>query len=92
VIFASRILGHLRFAAHFDGIHGSVPGDALDEKPELLADILSEHCLSPSRSLMVGDRRHDISSAHAAGMRGLGVLWGMACITRDGREEHWRCH
>jgi phosphoglycolate phosphatase len=25
---------------------------------------------------MVGDRRHDISGAHAVGMRGLGVLWG----------------
>jgi phosphoglycolate phosphatase len=32
--------------------------------------------LSPSHSLMVGDRRHDISGAHAVGMRGLGVLWG----------------
>jgi phosphoglycolate phosphatase len=25
---------------------------------------------------MVGDRRYDISGAHAVGMRGLGVLWG----------------
>jgi phosphoglycolate phosphatase len=30
---------------------------------------------------MVGDRRHDISGAHAVGMRGLGVLWGYG--TRD---------
>jgi phosphoglycolate phosphatase len=75
-IFASRILDHLKLAAYFDGIHGSVPGGALDHKPELLAHILCEHGLSPSRSLMVGDRRHDISGAHAVGMRGLGVLWG----------------
>jgi phosphoglycolate phosphatase len=75
-IFAGRILDHLKFAPYFDGIHGSVPGGALDHKPELLAHVLSEHGLSPSHSLMVGDRRHDISGAHAVGMRGLGVLWG----------------
>jgi phosphoglycolate phosphatase len=75
-IFASRILDHLKFATYFDGIHGSVPGGELDHKPELLAYVLSKHGLSPSHSLMVGDRRHDISGAHAVGMRGLGVLWG----------------
>jgi len=80
-IFASRILDHLKFAAYFDGIHGSVPSGDLDHKPELLAHILSEHGLSPSRCLMVGDRRYDISGAHAVGMRALGVLWGYG--TRD---------
>jgi phosphoglycolate phosphatase len=75
-MFANRILNHLNFATYFDGIHGSVPSGELDHKPELLARILSKHSLSPSRSLMVGDRRHDISGAHAVGMRGLGVLWG----------------
>jgi phosphoglycolate phosphatase len=79
--FASRILHHLGFAAYFDGIFGSVPGGALDHKPELLAHILSRHNILPSHSLMVGDRRHDISGAHAVGMRGLGVLWGYG--TRD---------
>jgi phosphoglycolate phosphatase len=75
-IFASRILDHLKFATYFDGIDGSVPSGELDHKPELLAYILSKHDISPSRGLMVGDRRHDISGAHAVGMRGLGVLWG----------------
>ena len=81
VIFANRILDHLRFAKYFDGIHGSVPGGELDHKPELLAHILSKHGLSPSQSMMVGDRRYDISGAHAVGMRSLGVLWGYG--TRD---------
>jgi phosphoglycolate phosphatase len=80
-IFASRILDHLKFATYFDGIHGSVPSGELGHKPELLAHILSEHGLSPSRSLMFGDRRYDISGAHAVGMCGLGVLWGYG--TRD---------
>ena len=79
--FARRILEHLKLATYFDGIHGSVPGGELDHKPELVAHILSEHGISPAHSLMVGDRRHDISGAHAVGMRGLGVLWGYG--TRD---------
>jgi phosphoglycolate phosphatase len=79
--FASRILQHLGFAKYFDGIHGSVPGGGLDHKPELLAHIVSQHGVSPARSVMVGDRRYDISGAHAVGMRGLGVLWGYG--TRD---------
>jgi phosphoglycolate phosphatase len=80
-VFARRILEHLELASYFDDIHGSVPGGDLDHKPELLAHVLSEHGISPSRSLMVGDRRYDISGAHAVGMRGLGVLWGYG--TRD---------
>jgi phosphoglycolate phosphatase len=64
-----------------NGIHGSVPGGGLDRKPELLAHILSQHNVLPSHGLMVGDRRYDISGAHAVGMRGLGVLWGYG--TRD---------
>src|SRR5712664_2322021 len=79
--FARRILEHLELTRYFNGIHGSVPGGELDHKPELLAHILSEHGISPSHSLMVGDRRYDISGAHAVGMRGLGVLWGYG--TRD---------
>ncbi|MGH6641156.1 MAG: HAD hydrolase-like protein [Bradyrhizobium sp.] len=81
LVFARRILEHLELTTYFDGIHGSVPGGELDHKPELLAHILSEYGLSPAHSVMVGDRRYDISGAHAVGMRGLGVLWGYG--TRD---------
>ncbi|MDE5444582.1 HAD hydrolase-like protein [Bradyrhizobium sp. CSA207] len=75
-VFARRILENLNLAAHFDGIHGSVPGGKLDHKPELFAHILSEQDIPASHSVMVGDRRHDIAGAHAVGMRGLGALWG----------------
>ncbi len=80
-IFARRILEHLEFETYFDGIYGSVPSGELDHKPELLAHILSERNILPSHSLMVGDRRYDISGAHTVRMRGLGVLWGYG--TRD---------
>jgi phosphoglycolate phosphatase len=81
-VFARRILENLKLTTYFDGIYGSVPGGKLDHKPELLAHILSEQEISPSHSVMVGDRRHDIAGAHAVKMRGVGVLWGYG-----GRDE-----
>jgi phosphoglycolate phosphatase len=80
-VFANRILDHLNLTVYFDGIYGAVPGGTLDHKPELIAHVLSQHRLSPSESVMVGDRRYDMSGAHAVGMKGLGVLWGYG--TRD---------
>ena len=74
--FAKRILKHLDLAPLFDGVYGSEPGGALDHKPELLAHIVSQHALTPNSCVMVGDRRYDISGAHANRMRALGVLWG----------------
>ncbi len=74
--FARRILENLKLATYFDAIYGSIPGGTLDRKPELLAHILSEQDIRASHSLMVGDRRFDVSGAHAVNMRGIGVLWG----------------
>ncbi|CAN7565248.1 HAD hydrolase-like protein [Phenylobacterium sp. LjRoot164] len=74
--FAERILDHTGLAPRFAAIHGSEPGGALDHKPELIAHILARHGLDPAACVMVGDRRYDISGAHANGVRALGVLWG----------------
>jgi phosphoglycolate phosphatase len=80
-IFARRILDYLNLTSFFDGVYGSEPGGALDHKPELISHILSQHALTQSSCVMVGDRRYDISGAHANRMRALGVLWGYG--TRD---------
>jgi phosphoglycolate phosphatase len=76
VIFSNRILDHLAFAAYFDGIYGSVPSGELDHKPELLAHILSKHDLSPSHSVMVGDRRRGSSGRYPRRPRPYGALDG----------------
>jgi phosphoglycolate phosphatase len=75
-IFALRILEHLDLAAFFDGIYGSEPGGALDHKPELISHIIERQALTRNHCVMVGDRRYDVTGAHANGMRALGVLWG----------------
>ncbi len=75
-VFARRILEHLGLAGFFAGIHGSEPGGAMDEKPEIVAHALATHGLAPEGCVMVGDRRYDISGGHANRVRALGVLWG----------------
>ncbi len=42
----------------------------------MIARIIAQEGLNASRTLMIGDRRFDISGAHANRMRGIGVLWG----------------
>lgn len=74
--FAERILRHIGFETLFAAIHGSEPGGALDHKPELISHILKRHALAPSQCVMVGDRRFDVSGAHANKVRAIGVLWG----------------
>lgn len=74
--FAQRILEHIGLDDAFSAIQGSEPGGALDHKPELIAHIVERHGLAPSRCVMVGDRRFDVTGAHANKMRALGVLWG----------------
>jgi phosphoglycolate phosphatase len=78
--FAERILGNLGLSDCFEGIYGSVPGGAIDHKPELIAHILAENDLPADRCVMVGDRRYDISGAHANDVRAIGVLWGYGSL------------
>lgn len=75
-VFAQKILAHIGLENLFAAVHGSEPGGDLDHKPELIAHILDRHALTADRCVMVGDRRYDITGAHANGMRALGVLWG----------------
>ncbi|WP_288193263.1 HAD hydrolase-like protein [uncultured Phyllobacterium sp.] len=76
VFFARRILENLEQNRLFAGIYGSEPGVVTDHKPELIAYILAENQLNPDKCLMVGDRKFDVSGAHANNMKAIGVTWG----------------
>lgn len=75
-VFARRILVHFRLDGYFDGIYGAEPGGARDHKPELIAHVLAAESIDPATAVMVGDRRYDITGAHANRVRAIGVLWG----------------
>ncbi len=82
VHLARKILGLRGLTDYFEGFYGARPDDTGAEKPELIADLVSRERVDPRRSVMVGDRRYDISGAHANGIRAIGALWGYG-----GREE-----
>src|SRR5687768_16376405 len=45
-------------------------------KGDLIAHVLRAELLSPSETLMIGDRAHDVFGAKANGVFSIGVLWG----------------
>jgi phosphoglycolate phosphatase len=75
VDFARRIVTHFGFG-QFQAVHGAEPGGLRSHKPELIKWVLEQHDIDPARAVMIGDRRYDISGAHANGLRAIGVTWG----------------
>jgi len=73
---ARRILTHFGLAGHFRAIYGAAVDGVLSHKPELIAYVLATQGLDPAETVMIGDRRFDISGAHANEVRAVGVLWG----------------
>jgi phosphoglycolate phosphatase len=76
VHLARAILDLRGLTKYFTALHGARPDDSGAEKPELIGQLLHEHGVAAGRAVMVGDRRFDISGAHANHVRALGVLWG----------------
>jgi len=75
-IFAERIIEHFGIAHCFERVFGSELDGRHATKPDLLAHALRETGSPPSRSLMIGDREHDILGARTNGMRAWGVSYG----------------
>jgi phosphoglycolate phosphatase len=74
--FAERVVDYLDFRQYLPKVYGAVPGGGLDDKKDLLAEILRVEGLHPATTTMVGDRLHDIHAAQANTLRSIGVLWG----------------
>ncbi|WP_428375358.1 HAD hydrolase-like protein [Lichenicoccus sp.] len=73
---ARRILSMRGLIGHFHGCYGARPDDSGAEKPELIGRLIEAEAIDAAHSVMVGDRRFDISGAHANSMRAVGALWG----------------
>ncbi len=73
---AQRILELRGLTGYFAGFYGARPDDSGAEKPELIAGLVAREGIAPAHSVMVGDRRYDITGAHANKIRAIGALWG----------------
>lgn len=74
--FAERVVEFLGFKALLPTVYGALPGGGLDEKTDMIRELMRVEGYDPARTVMVGDRLHDIHAAKANGLRSVGVLWG----------------
>ncbi|MFW2588044.1 HAD family hydrolase [Sagittula sp. SSi028] len=75
-------LGTAGVLEQFDFVAGADSGFGAKPAPGPLLAFAHAKGLPPQQVVMVGDSQHDLAAARAAGMRGVGVLTGMA-----GRDE-----
>jgi phosphoglycolate phosphatase len=75
-IYAERILIHFSLDGYFIKVHGNELNGRLDDKADLVSELISEHGLRPDETLMIGDRRHDVAAAKRNNISSLGVTYG----------------
>ena len=75
-VYAGRILEHFSLGHYFVGVHGNDLGGRLDDKADLVSELLREHGLDAGETMMVGDRRHDVAAGKRNGVAALGVTYG----------------
>jgi phosphoglycolate phosphatase len=75
-VFAERIIDHVGLRKHFERVFGAEYDGTRADKSHLLEYALKEVGVDPSKTLMIGDRSHDMVGAKNNGMKGIGVLYG----------------
>ena len=75
-IFTDRILEHFQLATWFAGIYGTELNGSFDNKADLITFILKQRNLHAVETVMVGDKKEDISAGKANGIRTIGVTYG----------------
>ncbi len=74
--YSREIVAHFGLAPFFGEIHGSQLDGSRADKGELIRHIVAAEGIDPARSVMIGDRLHDVVGAAKNGMKAIGVLWG----------------
>ncbi len=74
--FTLDILEHFDLRRYFDAVHGAELDGTNSRKEDLVRHILDTEGLEAARTVMVGDRMHDVAGARANGVATIGVLWG----------------
>ena len=75
-VFAERIIDHFGLRDHFERVFGSELDGTRVDKSHLLEYALKQASVDPAKTLMIGDRSHDMVGAKNNGMTGIGVLYG----------------
>ena len=76
LVMADKILEKFDLSKYFDYVFGCELDGRRTKKEEVIAYALENHPVDLSRSIMVGDRLHDINGAHLNGLLAIAVMWG----------------
>lgn len=79
-VFAERILDHFGMSGYFDHIHGSELDGRLTDKRDLVRHILETEGLDPARTIIVGDREHDVIGGKANGISTASITYGYGSL------------
>jgi phosphoglycolate phosphatase len=74
--YARRIVQHFGLDGPMRAIHGSLLDGRRVHKHELIEHALQIERFSRRRTVMIGDREHDVKGAKRAGVASLAVAWG----------------
>jgi phosphoglycolate phosphatase len=76
-VFAVRIVRHFGLEPYFEGVVGSEPDGSRTSKAEVIAAVLANYRLTAKdRTVMIGDRKYDVTGARANGIDSIGVAFG----------------
>jgi len=73
---ADAVLNAFSLRQYFNGVFGARRDGSLGDKRDLLRHIIEESGIDPARSVMIGDREHDVVGAKANGIFAIGVTYG----------------
>lgn len=74
--YSIDIVEHFGLMPYFDAVHGSQIDGSRADKDALIAHILQAEAIDPARTVMIGDRLHDVVGASKNDIPTIGVLWG----------------
>ncbi len=84
--YARRILTHFRLDDYFLYVAGAAIDETRSKKSEVIEYALAECGITDrSKTIMIGDRKHDILGARQCGLASVGVLYGYG--SREELEE-----
>ncbi len=74
--YSGDILDHFDLRRYFHVAHGSELDGRNADKSDLIRHIIATEKIEADRTVMIGDRSHDIVGARANDVASIGVLWG----------------
>ena len=74
--YSVDIVEYFGLMPYFKAVYGSRLDGSNADKAELIQHIITTENVDPARTVMIGDRLHDVHGAAANGIKTIGVLWG----------------